>query len=118
MENRPVMENNYRALGIAYSNDSVLSVFPESSTSSTSDIQIIRSEKYHPVQLVPLIKETMHDEILPEALGNHRRMEPLIWLKHQGIQAPTMREESLTITAVYNRQIFSLGVELLKAEYR
>ena len=95
MENRPVMENNYRALGIAYSNDSVLSVFPESSTSSTSDIQIIRSEKYHPELLVPLIQETMHDENLPEALRNHRLMEPLIWLKHQGFQAPAMREESL-----------------------
>lgn len=95
MENRPVMENNYRALGIAYSNDSVLSVFPESSTSSTSDIQIIRSEKYHPELLVPLIQETMHDKNLPEALRNHRLMEPLIWLKHQGFQAPAMREESL-----------------------
>lgn len=95
MENRPVMENNYRALGMAYSNDCVLSIFPEPVTTDTDEIQIVRSGQHKPDVLLPLIKHTLSDEDLPEAVRMHRLMEPLIWLKHQGFQAPVTRQTSL-----------------------
>lgn len=95
MENRPVMTNNYRALGMAYSNDCVLSIYPEASDIATSEIQIVRSEQYCPNVLLPLLKHSLSDESLPEAVRMHRLTEPLIWLKHHGFQVPVARQTSL-----------------------
>lgn len=95
MENRPVMENNYRALGMAYSNECVLSVFPKPRAKTSSEIQIVRSDQHQPAVLLPLIKETLSAGNLPDALRIHRLMEPLIWLKDQGFHAPVLRENSL-----------------------
>ncbi len=95
MENRPVMENNYRALGIAYSNESVLNVLSQQPGGTKPPIQHIHAHNHEPGMLVPHIKETLHQESLNNYLRTHRLMEPLYWLKHHGFSIPITIEESL-----------------------
>ena len=96
MENRPVMEKNYRATGISYSAEAVASIFPLSNAlQSVMDVQIIRSEEYESSTLVPLLKNSISNEQLPESIRHHRLLEPLIWLKQLGIQLPQKTQVSL-----------------------
>lgn len=95
MENRPIMENDYRALGIAYSNDSVLSVFSDKTTSTRPEIQLVRKNTHNLSMLVTHIEQTLKLENLDEAIRTHRLLEPLVWLKSQGLQVPIQIEESI-----------------------
>ncbi len=95
MENMPVKENDYRALAIAYSSESVLSVFSNPSPHVKSQIQHLRSNEYELQTPAQLIHTTLATDNLPDSIRHHRLLEPLVWLKELGINLPTMLEESL-----------------------
>ena len=94
MENRPVLDASYRAIGVCYADDLIRSVFPERRADSvSSDIQIVRGGPWRPGRLLEIVQETLSSTDLPEPIFNHRLVEPLVWLRSHGYSLPTQGEE-------------------------
>lgn len=94
MENRPVLDNRYRAIGVSFSDVLIRSVFePGESSSDEQSIQLVPAEPARPSNLLHLIQETLSQRDLPEPIRNHRLVEPLIWLRHHGYHVPAQGHE-------------------------
>ncbi|MFT5868453.1 MAG: AraC-like DNA-binding protein [Paracoccaceae bacterium] len=94
MENRPVMEGDYRALGVCYSHDLINSVFSDlPKLDAANGVQIVRVAENNPSGILSLIQDTLDNDALPETIRNHRLLEPLLWLREQGLQLPTQVED-------------------------
>lgn len=94
MENRPVMEGDYRALGVCYTHDLINSVFADVPKSdAVQGVQIVRASQYKPADILGLIQDTIQNTALPETIRNHRLLEPLLWLREQGFKLPTQVED-------------------------
>lgn len=94
MENRPVMEGDYRALGVCYTHDLINSVFSDLSHSDAAKgVQIVRASQHNPANILNLIQETLDNDALPDTIRDHRLLEPLLWLREQGFQLPTRVED-------------------------
>ncbi|MGX9354723.1 helix-turn-helix transcriptional regulator [Roseobacteraceae bacterium S113] len=91
MENRPVMEGNYRALGLCYTNAHIAQVFGEDAgvRHGPPDIQVLRAKTHRPADILALIEDTLADNTLPSAIREHRLLEPLLWLRAQGFHLTT-----------------------------
>lgn len=86
MENRPILNKSYRALGVCFSHDLIDAVYADLSAPKTAmDVQIVRAGKYPLEDILTLIQDTLDNTALPEAIRRHRLIEPLIWLREQGI---------------------------------
>jgi len=86
LENRPVLGQDYRALGVCFTHNMIDTVFGDVPASPHSrGIQIVRSAQHAPAGLLDLIQTTVEDQTLPQPIRHHRLMEPLIWLRAQGI---------------------------------
>ncbi|MFY0681199.1 MAG: helix-turn-helix transcriptional regulator [Thalassovita sp.] len=94
MENRPVMEGDYRALGVCYTHDLINSVFSDLPKSDRSKgVQIVRTSEHNPADILSLIQDTLDNDTLPDTIRDHRLIEPLLWLREQGFQLPTQVED-------------------------
>lgn len=94
LENRPLINADYRADGVYFSHDMVRTIFPESRVDSEPPgIQIIRADPLRPLELLTLIQETLGNDTLPPPIRQHRLLEPLIWLRHHGIRLSVQDEE-------------------------
>ena len=94
MENRPVMEGDYRALGVCYTHDLINSVFSDvPEFDATQGVQIVRASQHNPAGILSLIQDTLDNDALPATIRNHRLLEPLLWLREQGFQLPTQVED-------------------------
>ncbi|MEL6818312.1 MAG: AraC family transcriptional regulator [Pseudomonadota bacterium] len=94
MENRPVMNGDYKALGVCFSHDLVNSVFGDLPRLGVADgIQIVRASEHQPNDILMLIEETLSNASLPEPIRQHRLLEPLLWLRQHGFQLPTNFQE-------------------------
>jgi AraC-like DNA-binding protein len=94
MENRPVPNAGYRADGVYFARDLADAVFAEHSARNASPgIQILRAASHRPFEILGLIKETLGRSDLPPLLKQHRLLEPLIWLRHNGVQLPAHDED-------------------------
>lgn len=94
MENRPVMGEGYRALGVCFTHDLIDAVYGDLPTPpEAKGVQIVPAATHHPAGILKLIQATVHDETLPETIRQHRLLEPLIWLREQGIHLPTQVED-------------------------
>ena len=94
MENRPILNAGYRADGVCFTHDLVDMVFAEQPPRSVSPgIQVLGAASHRPSEILDLIKETLNREGLPPAIRQHRLLEPLIWLRQNGVQLPTRGEE-------------------------
>lgn len=94
MENRPVMNGDYKALGVCFAHNLVNSVFSDLPRLSVTDgIQIVRAADYQPNEILKLIDETLGNASLPEPIRQHRLLEPLVWLRQHGFQLPTHNQE-------------------------
>ena len=90
MENRPVMEWDYRALGVSYSHDLINSVFSDLPKSNTAQgVQIVRRAENNTSLILKLIQDTLDNDALPVSIRDHRLLEPLLWLREQGFQLAT-----------------------------
>ncbi|MEO1250205.1 MAG: helix-turn-helix transcriptional regulator [Pseudomonadota bacterium] len=95
MENRPVMDRDYRAVGVSFSDDLIDTVFADQRpTASAGGIQIVRARPSRPMQILPMIRETLKSPGLPEPILRHRLLEPLVWLRHHGYLLRSQAEES------------------------
>jgi AraC-like DNA-binding protein len=94
MENRPILNDSYRADGVGFSHDLVDAVFADQRPRyDTPGIQILRADLHRPSEILGLIKNTLEDEGLPAPIRQHRLLEPLIWLRHNGVRLPTRDDE-------------------------
>lgn len=95
MENRPLPDADYRAVGVSFTDDLVDAVFTDRWTAEPAPgVQVIRATPDRPIELLPLIRDTLDNPSLPEAIRRHRLLEPLIWLKDRGYHVPPPREDS------------------------
>ena len=94
MENRPVLDDNYRATGVCFPHHIVKAVFSnEKSNVKLAGIQIFQDDTNQSCQILNTIKATLSDTKLPEPIRQHRLLEPLIWLKHKGIYLSPHEDE-------------------------
>lgn len=94
MENRPVLNAGYRADGVGFTDDLVEAVFSDHPRhNSAPGIQVLRAASHRPLDVLSLITETLGTEGLPPPIKRHRLLEPLIWLRHNGVRLPTRDEE-------------------------
>lgn len=94
MENRPILNASYQADGVCFTHDLVDMVFAGPPPRNVSPgIQVLRAASHRPSEILDLIKETLDRDGLPPAIRQHRLLEPLIWLRQNGVQFPTRGEE-------------------------
>ncbi|MEM8812438.1 MAG: AraC family transcriptional regulator [Pseudomonadota bacterium] len=98
MENRPFLDQSYRALGVSLPDDLIRQVFADNPLPDRQlDVQILRADPHRPADLVPIIRDTLDNTSLPEVIRRHRLLEPLIWLKEQGVHlAPSFDRSPLS----------------------
>lgn len=95
MENRTILDSDYRAVGVSFSDDLIEAVFADRRPLGPSGgIQIVRAQSKQPAEILPLIRETLESPDLPEPVLQHRLLEPLIWLKSNGYHLPLPDEET------------------------
>lgn len=100
MENRPVMDRRYRAVGVSFSDRLIETVFPNARAPArpgpltASVVQIVRAAPSDPAKLLANLRDTMARSDLPEPIGRHRLMEPLVWLRHQGYSLTAPLDDS------------------------
>lgn len=95
MENRPVFDREYRALGVAFPEPIVSQVFTSKATMpGPAHVEILRAAPHTPLQILPLLRATLEDPTLPEVVRQHRLLEPLIWLRSKGINLALSSEEA------------------------
>ncbi|MEM8957329.1 MAG: AraC family transcriptional regulator [Pseudomonadota bacterium] len=95
MENRPVLDRSYRALGVAFPDAYVAKVFEGRPTrSNRRDVEILRAEPHRPTDILPILHDTLERESLPDVIQRHRIMEPLIWLRDKGVRLTPVAEEA------------------------
>ncbi len=94
LENRPVLNASYRADGVYFTHDLVDAVFADQrSPNAPPGIQILRAAFHRPSDMLGLIKDTLDNGSLPPPIRQHRLLEPLIWLRHNGVHLLTRDEE-------------------------
>jgi AraC-like DNA-binding protein len=85
LENRPLLDADYRADGVYFSRDLIEMAFGGHPQPSSSVIQIVREAPNNPLEILRLIHETLGNPDLPDPIRRHRLIEPLIWLRHHGV---------------------------------
>ena len=94
MENRPVLNKDYRATGVCFPHHMIKTVFAnEKSTPESAGIQIIQAPTGQSFPILHTIQNTLSDTNIPEPIRQHRLLEPLIWLKHNGVHLSPHEEE-------------------------
>ena len=88
LENRPLLDADYRADGVYFSRDLVETVFGDHPQRRSSAIQIVREAPNNPLEILHLIHETLGNRNLPDLVRQHRLLEPLVWLRHHGVHLP------------------------------
>lgn len=94
LENRPIVNGGYHADSLCFTDDLVSAVFAgQPGRTSFPGIQVLRETSHRPSTVISLIKETLDNESLPPLIKHHRLLEPLIWLRHNGVQLVTHIED-------------------------
>lgn len=90
LENRPVTNASYRAAGVCFSDDMISAVSDRPvSLRAPQAIQVLRAATHHPLDVLGQIEATLSDETLACPIRRHRLLEPLVWLRHHGIELRT-----------------------------
>ena len=96
LENRPVCDQDYQAMGICFPQSMINTVFTQKPHKPIG-IQIIQNHPEQSQQILNSIQNTLEDPSLPIPIKQHRLLEPLIWLKYHSIQlSPDEDEKPLT----------------------
>ncbi|GAB5469259.1 MAG: AraC family transcriptional regulator [Rhodospirillales bacterium] len=94
MVNRPVLGADYRALGVCFTHDLIDTVYGDLPTPpEAKGVQVLPAATHHPAEILALIQATLNDTALPETIRQHRLLEPLIWLREQGVYLPTQVQD-------------------------
>lgn len=95
LENRPVLGDDYRATGVCVPGHMIKTVFANGTpTSESTKIQMVQTDMGQSAPILDTIQATLEDSAIPEPIRQHRLLEPLIWLKHNGIHLSPQDEEN------------------------
>lgn len=95
MENRPVLDREYRAIGVAFPEPIVSHVFaPKTAVTEPGHVEILRASRHAPLELLSLLRATLDDPTLPGVIREHRLLEPLVWLRAHGSHLSPSTEEA------------------------
>lgn len=95
MENRPLLDQSYRAIGVSFPDHLIRAVFGDAAhKSGKSGINVLRREPHRPMEILPIISETLENVTLPDVVKKHRLVEPLLWLMDRGFHLSAPREET------------------------
>ena len=96
LENRPVVDRAYKAVGISFPDSLIQDVFPEERAPGSEQghgVRVVRSQQSDPAPVIAAIQETISRDDLPEAVRQHRLLEPLVWLRQEGYWLSARPEE-------------------------
>ncbi|RVU17114.1 helix-turn-helix transcriptional regulator [Methylobacterium oryzihabitans] len=94
MENRPLLHESYSADGVCFSDDLIEAVFSgRDPPAGPVGIQRLAAEPYRPGLVLDLLRHTLADPGLPPPIRRHRLLEPLIWLRENGVRLSGRGEE-------------------------
>jgi AraC-like DNA-binding protein len=94
MVNRPVLGEDYRALGVCFTHDLIDAVYGDRPTPpEAKGVQIVPASTPHLADILALIQATVNDAALPKIVRQHRLLEPLIWLREQGVYLSTQVQD-------------------------
>lgn len=85
LENRPLLNSTYRADAVYFGRDPIETVFGDLPRRSSHSIQIVHGVPHNPIEVLNLIHGTLGNHELPAPIRRHRMLEPLIWLRHNGV---------------------------------
>ena len=95
MINRPLMDQSYKATGVSYTRELTETVFPRrAQMSATPTVRILRADEHRPDRVLRLLRDSLTENNLPQAIRESRVLEPLVWLKSKQIDVPTHGEDS------------------------
>ena len=95
LENRPVLNDGYRATGVCFAQHMIDEVFGQKKPKAEPvGIQILPTRADQALEILDTIQATLKDQSLPEPIRRHRLIEPLIWLKYHGIQLSPHEDEN------------------------
>ncbi|MDK3016434.1 helix-turn-helix transcriptional regulator [Pseudodonghicola flavimaris] len=95
LENRPVLNDSYRATGLCLSHDLIDAVFAGCGAERRAPgIQLLRAKPDRPAEMLDLIRETLSNPALPPEIRSHRLLEPLIWLRGHGVHLPRLEQDA------------------------
>ena len=94
LENRPVFNSNYQAIGVCFSHNMIKEIFSDDKSKTESiGIQILHNFTGQLPKILKNIQTTAKDKVLPNPIKHHRFLEPLIWLKYYGIRLSFYEDE-------------------------
>ena len=94
LENRPVLNDGYRATGVCFPHHMIEAIFPnEKSRAKPIGIQLLQTCSDQSLEILDAIQTTLKDKRLPHPIRQHRLLEPLVWLKFHGIQLSPHEDE-------------------------
>lgn len=95
MQNRPFLNRSYHAVGVSFPDEMVREVFSQNSQKrGTQMIQHVPRVPHSPSDLLPILRDTLTDNNLPDVIQRHRFLEPLLWLRQEGYHLPVASEET------------------------
>lgn len=94
MENRPVLDADYQALGICLSDDLVRQAFSVHDAQTKIGVQRVAEQQGRLERLKAIINETLTDQDLPNEIRQHRLIEALLWLKQFGVKISPQEDQS------------------------
>lgn len=94
LENRPMRDTDYQADGAYFAHDLILEAFSSRHRASGHQrIQILPSRMKEVRGILTSLRETLESRDLPASIRRHRLLEPLIWLRHLGIEITPPQED-------------------------
>lgn len=87
LENRPMRDSFYQADGAYFAHDLISEVFSAPPRANwQGGIQILSARQKEVRRILSNVRTTLDCEDLPAPIRRHRLLEPLIWLRHLGIE--------------------------------
>lgn len=95
MENRPLVNDSYRADAMSLSHELVGAVFSGRPVPpGPVGVQVLQGHAHQPGVVFDLVRGTLEAcGGLPEAIYRHRLLEPLVWLREAGVRLTIGRED-------------------------
>lgn len=94
MENRPVLDADYQALGICFSDDLVRQAFADQNTTTKAGVQRLVEKDGRLERLKVIITDAISKDDLPTEIRQHRLIEALLWLKQFGVKISPQEDQS------------------------
>lgn len=94
MENRPVLDADYQALGICFSDELVRRAFSDHDAPTKTGVQRVIEKDGRLERLKTIINDAVSEQGLPKGIRQHRLIEVLLWLKQFGVKISPQEDQS------------------------